>query len=62
MTFLHIADSANHAGFGGPVGWVAALVGVGAGAFVVFGLPAILERRRARDAARIAGPDSHDNT
>lgn len=57
MEFLHIADSASHAGFGGLVGWVAAVVGVGAGAFVVFGLPAIQERQRNRNAGDVAGPD-----
>jgi hypothetical protein len=55
--FLHIADSASHAGLGGLVTWVAAAVGVAAGAFVVFGLPAIIDRKRARESADVARRD-----
>ena len=59
VAFLHVADSASHAGFAGPIGLLAAVVGVGAGAFVVFGLPAIRDRRRG-NAEDIAGRDAPD--
>ena len=56
--FLHIVDSASHAGFGGLITWAAAAAGIAAGAFVVFGIPAIQGRRRSQEPADIADSDS----
>lgn len=45
MELLHIADTGTHLGGPALVAVVAASGGILAGAFFVFGLPAILQRR-----------------
>ncbi len=45
MAVLHVADSATHLGGASILGFVIAAVGIGVGAFFVFGMPAMLQRR-----------------
>lgn len=66
MEFLHVADSATHLGASGVV---ASVVGIAAGAFLVFGLPALWQRRSDRrmqdglsQAPEVVSPDGDDDT
>ena len=62
VEFLHVADSVNHLSVAGAIAWIATLVGVATGAFIVFGLPAIFQWRRAKAHRGIANARGEENT
>jgi Ni/Fe-hydrogenase subunit HybB-like protein len=62
MEFLHVADSVNHLSVAGVIAWIATLVGVATGAFIVFGLPAIFQWRRAKALKGVAKAHGEENT
>jgi hypothetical protein len=62
MEFLHLADSASHVSLSGAAAWLATVVGIATGGFVVFGLPAIFRRQRIRNGRGLARRKPDQNT
>lgn len=60
MALLHVADSASHLGAPRLLGVLAASAGVIVGAFFVFGMPAMLQRRHGGHAESDGDGDDGD--
>ena len=59
MLLLHVGDSATHLGGASIFGFLIAGLGVAIGAFFVFGMPAVLGRRRG---STVVSDQSDENT